>query len=35
MNRAILPGVEANRERMKQEDLHQTSVKIAALLAFH
>lgn len=34
MNRAILPGMEAARGRMKEEALQQTSVKIAALLPF-
>lgn len=35
MNRAILPGAAAARERMKEEDVQETNVKIAALLPFY
>lgn len=35
VNRAILPGAEAARGRMKGEDVQNTSVKIAALLPSH
>lgn len=35
MNRAILPGAEAARGRMKEEDVQETNVKIAALLPFY
>ena len=35
MNRAIHLGAEAARGRMKEEDVQETTVKIAALLPFH
>lgn len=35
MTRAILPGAEAARGRMKGEDVQDTSAKIAALLPSH
>lgn len=35
MNGAVLPETEATRGRMKEEDLQETSVTIAALLPVH